>query len=594
MSKERVSKLRQAMAEAGVHGWIQPRADEFQGEYVPESAARLAWLTGFTGSAGMTVVLMEEAAVFSDGRYTLQLSEQIDGDVFEARHITDDPPAKWIEANLPNGAILAYDPWLLTEADVKRFRAAAVKAGGSLKAVERNLVDEIWTDRPPAPQAPIRPHVLEYSGVASAEKRQAIAEALSESALDAALLTQPDGLAWLLNVRGGDVDHTPLPLSFAILDGDGRVDWYVDPAKLSAETTAWLGNGVTTHAFEAFAPALDDLKDKRVGVAASAPAAVRDRLAAAGAEIVDADDPTALPKARKNATEIAGARAAHLRDAVAVCRFLHWLDTEAQDGEVSEILAADQLEAFRRELPLFRDLSFSTISGAGSNGAIVHYRVTTESNKRLEPGSLYLVDSGAQFDDGTTDITRTVAIGEPTDEMRRAYTLVLKGHLALGAARFPKGVSGAQLDTLARAPLWAAGLDFDHGTGHGVGSYLSVHEGPQRISKAGGAVALEPGMIVSNEPGYYKTGAFGIRIENLILVEPIEIAGGERETYGFETLTLAPYDRRLIDLDLLSRDEMEAVDNYHAAVFDALKGALAQDVADWLSTKTQPLLSSGQ
>lgn len=589
MTAARVAALRAELRKQGYDGWIQPRADEFLGEYVPPSAERLAWLTGFTGSAGITVVLMEKAAVFSDGRYTLQLQDQIDLEVFEPRHSIDEPARDWVAENLPAGAVLAYDPWLVTEDDADRFAKAAAKAGGRLEAAESNMVDAVWTDRPATPRAPIRPHALDYSGKSSAEKRQELAETLTEDGVDAALLTGPDGLAWLLNVRGGDVSHTPLPLSFGMLQADGQVDWFVDPAKLSDETRAWLGNGVTVHDRDAFAPALDGLKGKRVLVSGAAPAAVVQRLADAGAETVKGKDPTALPKACKNAAEISGAQAAHGRDAVAMCRFLHWLATEGQTGDVTEIQAADQLEAFRRELDLFQELSFTTISGAGPNGAIVHYRVTEETDRKLERGTLYLVDSGAQFLDGTTDITRTVAIGEPTAEMRRAYTLVLKGHLALGAARFPTGVTGAQLDTLARAPLWSAGLDFDHGTGHGVGSYLSVHEGPQRVSKAGGDAALAPGMILSNEPGYYKTGAYGIRIENLLLVREAEIPGGERESYDFETLTLAPYDRTLIDVELLTKNEHAQVDDYHQRVAREVGQGLSPVERSWLEAVTAPL-----
>ncbi|MGZ0189573.1 MAG: M24 family metallopeptidase [Alphaproteobacteria bacterium] len=589
MSKTRVTALRAALQQAGFDGWIQPRADEFQGEYVPPSAARLAWLTGFTGSAGSTVVLQHKAAVFSDGRYTLQLAEEIDGDVFDARHSINDPPSEWVTETLPKGARLAYDPWLLTEGDVKRFGEAAEKAGGELVPAAANLVDAIWTDRPAPPQAPILPHPLEFAGRSSAEKRQELAQALADDDIDAALLTQPDGIAWLLNVRGGDVENTPLPLSFAILHQDGRIDWFVDPMKLSTETRAWLGNGVETHPVAAFADMLDAFTNKRVLTPAVAPAAVSQRLQAVKAVIVKGQDPTALPKAQKNNTEIAGARTAHQRDAVAMAKFLHWLDTDGQSGNVTELQASDKLESFRRELDHFRDLSFPTISGAGPNGAIVHYRVTAETSRPLERDTLYLVDSGGQFLDGTTDITRTVSIGDPTDEMRRAYTLVLKGHLALSAARFPKGATGAQLDSLARAPLWAAGLDFDHGTGHGVGSYLSVHEGPQRISKAGDA-ALEVGMILSNEPGYYKAGAFGIRIENLLLVETTNIPDGERDMLGFETLTLAPYDRRLIDCAMLTAPELTAIDAYHQRVHEAVGPMLNESARKWLSAMTAPLL----
>ena len=588
MTKARITALRETLSADGYAGWIQPRADEFQGEYVPPSADRLAWLTGFTGSAGIAVVLQEKACVFSDGRYTLQLTQETDADIFETRHSIDAPANAWVADNLPDGAVLAYDPWLLTPGEVKKFEAAVKKAGGSLAISPRNLVDAIWADRPAPPTAPIAAHPLVYAGEASPDKRTRLAADLAAKDIDAALLTAPDGIAWLLNVRGGDVAHTPLPLSFAILGADAGVSWFIDAAKLDGEVREWVGNQVEILPFEQFPAALEAFEGKRVLVANAAPAAARQILEAHGATVQSGDDPTSLPKARKNASEIEGTRAAHHRDAIAVTRFLHWLDTEAQTGGVTELQASDKLEAFRRELANFRDLSFPTISGAGPNGAIVHYRVTPATDRTLESGSLYLVDSGAQFLDGTTDITRTIAIGKPTDEMRRAYTLVLKGHLALGRARFPKGATGAQLDTLARAPLWAAGLDFDHGTGHGVGSYLSVHEGPQRISKAGSA-ALEPGMILSNEPGYYKTGAFGIRIENLILTEPVDIFGGEREMHGFETLTFAPYDRRLIDLSLLTVEEIAQVNAYHAQVNDLIGHKLDAPVAKWLAAATGPL-----
>jgi Xaa-Pro aminopeptidase len=588
MTTARIKALREALAAEGYAGWIQPRADEFQGEYVPPSADRLAWLTGFTGSAGISVVLQKKAAVFSDGRYTLQLTQETDPDIFETHHSIEAPANEWVATNLAKGDVLAYDPWLLTPGEVKKFKEAVAKAGGSLAAAPQNLVDVVWADRPAPPQAPITPHPLEYAGEASTDKRTRLAADLAGKGLDAALLTAPDGVAWLLNVRGGDVDHTPLPLSFAILGADAGVSWFVDAAKLDGGVREWVGNQVDIQSFEQFPTALEAFKGKRLLVPRSAPAASSQILEANGAETISGDDPTSLPKARKNAAEIAGTRAAHLRDAVAIARFLYWLDREAQAGGVTELQASDQLEAYRRELEGFRDLSFPTISGAGPNGAIVHYRVTPESDRELEPGSLYLVDSGGQFVDGTTDITRTIAIGAPTDEMRRAYTLVLKGHLALSAAKFPKGATGAQLDNLARAPLWAAGLDFDHGTGHGVGSYLSVHEGPQRISKAGSAV-LEPGMILSNEPGYYKTDAFGIRIENLILTEPVDIFGGERASLGFETLTFAPYDRRLIDSGLLSNEEKSQVNAYHAQVKALVGPQLPTAVAKWLTAATLPL-----
>ena len=589
MTLAHVSRLRQALREAGFDGWIQPRADEFQGEYVPASAARLAWLTGFTGSAGVSIILKDKAAVFSDGRYSIQLKEQIDLNVFQPCHLVANPADDWVSKNLAPGEILAYDPWLLTEAEVKRFDAAAAKAGGTVAAAEQNLVDKIWLDRPPPPATPILPHPLEFSGVDAVKKQEEVANKIAESGATAALLTQPDSIAWILNVRGSDVEHTPLPLSFAVLGSNASIQWFVNPDKLDEKTRNWVGKNVKIEHINSFADSLKKYNDKSILVSESAPAAALAILRSNGANVIVGKDPVALPKAIKNKVEISGARAAHKRDAKAVIRFLHWLSTEGQSGEVTEIEASDRLESFRRGLDLFKDLSFPTISGAGANGAIIHYRASEAKEFKLQRNSLYLCDSGAQFLDGTTDITRTIAIGLPSEDMRRTYTLVLKGHLALSAARFPKGTTGTQLDTLARAPLWEAGLDFDHGTGHGVGSYLSVHEGPHRVSKAASNVALAPGMILSNEPGYYRAGSFGIRIENLLLVTEIDIPGSERESYGFETLTLAPYDRNLIDTSLLSQTELEAIDLYHARVCNELAEHLSDDEAGWLISATAPL-----
>jgi Xaa-Pro aminopeptidase len=589
MTLAHVSRLRQALREAGFDGWIQPRADEFQGEYVPASAARLAWLTGFTGSAGVSIILKDKAAVFSDGRYSIQLKEQIDLNVFQPCHLVTNPADDWVSKNLAPGEILAYDPWLLTEAEVKRFDEAAAKAGGSVAAAKQNLVDKIWLDRPPPPATPILPHPLEFSGVDAVKKQEEVASKIAESGATAALLTQPDSIAWILNVRGSDVEHTPLPLSFAVLGSDASIQWFVNPDKLDEQTRNWVGKNAKIEHINSFADSLKKYNDKSILVSESAPAAALEILRSNGANVIVGKDPVALPKAIKNKVEISGARAAHKRDAKAVIRFLHWLSTEGQSGEVTEIEASDRLESFRRGLDLFKDLSFPTISGAGENGAIIHYRASEAKEFKLQRNSLYLCDSGAQFLDGTTDITRTIAIGLPSEDMRRTYTLVLKGHLALSAARFPKGTTGTQLDTLARAPLWEAGLDFDHGTGHGVGSYLSVHEGPHRVSKAVSNVALAPGMILSNEPGYYRAGSFGIRIENLLLVTEIDIPGSEHESYGFETLTLAPYDRNLIDTSLLSQTELEAIDLYHARVRNELAEHLSDDEAGWLISATAPL-----
>src|SRR6185437_832662 len=521
-------------------GFIVPRADEHQGEYVPANAQRLAWLTGFTGSAGLAIVLADRAAIFVDGRYTLQVRGEVPAALFEYRHLTEQPAAEWIAATLGAGQALGYDPWLHTVGEVERYEAAAAKAGGSLVAVADNPVDAIWHDRPPSPLAPVVAHELRFAGKPAAEKRHEIAAAMIASGVDAAVLTAPDSIAWLLNIRGGDVPRTPLPLSFAILGSDASVELFVARCKLAAGLENHLGNEVAVQPPGQFGPALDRLgaAGKRVQVdPGSAAAWIFARLGAAGAPIRRAADPCQLPKARKNAVELAGTRTAHRRDGAALTRFLAWLAREAPSGRLGEIAAADRLAAIRGEGENFRDLSFDTISGAGANGAIVHYRASPQSEKRLAPGELYLLDSGAQYLDGTTDVTRTIAIGTPSEEARDRFTRVLKGHIALATCRFPAGTTGSQIDVLARHALWQAGLDFDHGTGHGVGSYLNVHEGPQRISKAPNAQALLPGMIVSNEPGYYKTGAYGIRIENLVIVTPCaEIAGAEREMLCFETL----------------------------------------------------------
>ncbi|HKS89570.1 MAG TPA: aminopeptidase P family protein [Stellaceae bacterium] len=590
----RLARLRDEFKAQHLDGFIVPRADEHQGEYVPPRGQRLAWLTGFTGSAGVAVVLRERAALFVDGRYTLQAATQVDADLFEIRHLIEEPPAEWLAGALAKGAVLGYDPWVHTPLDVERLRGAAARAGASLKAVA-NLVDRVWQGQPPAPLAPVQPHPDDFAGESAAAKRARLGHELAEGGAAAAVLTSPESIAWLLNIRGGDVQHTPLPLSFAILRRDGGVTLFIDRRKLTPGLDRHLGNQVAIEAPERLGPALDDLAAAGAPVQADPATAaswVFDRLEGKGAQIRRAPDPCLLPKACKNDVEVAGTRAAHRRDGAAVTRFLAWLATEAPKGKLCEIAASDRLEAFRREGEHFRDLSFPTISGAGANGAIVHYRATPESEKRLEPGTLYLLDSGAQYLDGTTDITRTVAIGAPSAEMRDRFTRVLKGHIALATARFPKGTTGAQLDALARYALWQKGLDYDHGTGHGVGSYLSVHEGPQRISKAPNAQPLLPGMIVSDEPGYYKTGAYGIRIENLIVVQPWAdgpAAADGRDMLCFETLTLAPIDRSLIDRDLLDADEAAWLDAYHARVRETIAPLVDRDAARWLAIATAPL-----
>ncbi len=591
-SRDRLARLRVELRRHGVDGCLVPRADAHQGEYVPASAQRLAWLTGFTGSAGLAVVLAERAALFTDGRYTLQAQDQVDAKLYALRHVTEQPATQWISDNLPKGAALGYDPWLHTPPELERYRAAAERAGGSLRALAANPIDAIWTDRPPPPLAPVVPHELRFAGKDAAAKRREIAAALAKDALDAAILTAPDSIAWLLNIRGADVPHTPLPLSFAVLHGDGKVELFIDRRKLAPQTAAHLGNEVTVAEPDELGPALDRLGNAKKRVLADPAMSadwVFDRLAAAGAKVHRAADPCQLPKACKNETELAGARAAHRRDGAALTRFLAWLAATAAGGALTEIAASDELEKFRRGGENFRDLSFPTISGAGSNGAIVHYQATKRTERRLEPGTLYLVDSGAQYLDGTTDVTRTVAIGTPAPEMRDRFTRVLKGHIALALCRFPKGTSGSQLDALARRALWEDGLDYDHGTGHGVGSYLGVHEGPQRISKLPSAQPLVPGMIVSNEPGYYKAGAYGIRIENLVVVTKLAGDGAEREMLGFETLTLAPIDRACVEPSLLDAREIAWLDTYHARVREEIAPLVDQATAAWLAAATQPL-----
>ncbi len=586
---ERLASLRAELKRRGVDGFLVPRTDEYQGEYVPESAQRLTWLTGFTGSAGLAIVLPETAAMFTDGRYTLQAVAEVDGALFQRRHITEQPPSAWIAAELKPGQTLAYDARLHTLGELERYRAAAEKASGKLAAFDGNAVDAVWTDRPAPPLAPVVAQPMEFAGESAESKRRRIAAAVVEAGADAAVLTSVDSIAWLLNIRGGDVPHTPLPLSFAVLHRDASVDLFIDARKLTPGLDAYLGAAVRIADQAGFGPFLEKLAadGKRVlADPASAAAWVFDRL---GKAVLRGTDPCQLPKACKNAVELQGTRDAHRRDGAALTRFLAWLARESAGGKLREIEVSDRLEAFRREGANFRDLSFPTISGAGANGAIVHYRASPATERVLERGSLYLVDSGAQYLDGTTDVTRTVAIGTPTAEMKDRFTRVLKGHIALALCHFPKGTSGSQLDALARASLWQAGLDYDHGTGHGVGAYLGVHEGPQRISKMPSAQALLPGMIVSNEPGYYKTDAYGIRIENLVVVEKLDGVGeAGREFYGFETITLAPIDRNAIDASLLSPDEIAWLDAYHARVRESLTPLVDAETKAWLATATMP------
>jgi Xaa-Pro aminopeptidase len=593
---ERVTLLRQELARTGIDGFLVPRADEHQGEYVAPRSDRLKWLTGFTGSAGMALVLADRAVIFVDGRYTLQVRYQTDGKMFDYESLFDNPPSKWLAANLPAGARLGFDPWLHTIAETKSLRAAVEKAGGELVALAPNPIDTIWNDQPDAPQGKVAIQPLGFAGELAKDKIARIADTVGGSGASHTVLTDPSSIAWLFNIRGSDVEHTPLPLAFAIVPADGRPSLFIDAAKLGIEEKAYLTQLAELHAPAALEPALRKLAQDGAAIGLDPQLAaerLRMTVEEAGGKVVDMADPARLPRACKNAAELDGARAAHKRDGVAMARFLSWLDAQKPDT-LDEISVAMHLEACRArsgeevQMPL-RDISFDTISGAGPNGAIMHYRVTTGTNRKLAPGELYLVDSGAQYQDGTTDITRTVAIGTPSDQMRRHYTLVLKGLVAVSTLRFPVGTRGMDVDPFARRALWQAGLDFAHGTGHGVGSFLSVHEGPQRIARTGTQTLL-PGMILSNEPGYYRPGEYGIRLENLIVVEEAApIDGGDIPMHGFETLTLAPFDRRLIDTTLLDRSEIEWIDAYHARVAGELADLVEDEVRRWLQEATAPL-----
>jgi len=587
-----VPLIRKAMAAHGLDGFLVPHEDEHQNEYLPAANDRLAWATGFTGSAGAAVILKDRAAVFVDGRYALQVRDQVDGATFEIRDLIEGGVPAYLETALGKGQTVGYDPRLHSPEALDRLRAAATKAGAALKAVDDNPLDAAWgAERPAQPKAPVSPHALEYAGEASSAKRARVGASLADVGAEASVITSPASIAWLFNIRGGDVIRSPLPLSQAILNKDGTARLFLDPDKVSTDLPAWLGNQVTLEDPDALAGALADLKGLPVLLdPAQSSAWYFEALKEAGAQVVRGADPCALPRACKNAIEIEGTKRAHVRDGAALSRFLHWVATEAETTLPDEVEIVTKLEGFREATGALKDLSFDTIAGAASNGAIVHYRPILRLNKRVEKGSLLLVDSGAQYLDGTTDVTRTVAIGEPSAEMRERFTLVLKGHLALARVRFPAGTTGSALDILARAALWAKGLDFDHGTGHGVGSYLGVHEGPARIAKMPNMVALKPGMILSNEPGYYKEGAYGIRIENLqVVTEPAMIEGGERPMLGFVTLTMAPMDRRLVDKALLTVEETLQFNAYQAEVLAKVGPLVPADVRAWMVEACAPI-----
>lgn len=584
----RLTALRSHLTEQGIDGFLVPRADAHQGEYVAACDARLAWLTGFTGSAGFAAVLPDEAGVFVDGRYRVQVKAQV-ADVFTPVDWPEMSLEEWLIEALPGGGTIGFDPWLHTSAEIARLESALGVHQITLRPVD-NAVDAIWSDRPERPRGAAAAYPEAMAGVSSAFKRALIADFLHTKGQTAAVLTLPDSINWLLNIRGADLTHLPVVQAFAIMRVDGTVSVFSDPAKFNGLD---LGDGVDVQDWTAFEGALETLKGPVRVDPATAPNAVRRILEAADIEISKGADPCLLPKARKSSAEIKGTKAAHLRDGVAMARFLHWFDETAPSGSLTEIDVATRLEGFRADTGALKDISFDSIAGAGANGAIVHYRVTEDTNAPVLGGQLFLIDSGGQYEDGTTDITRTLPVGEPGAEERACFTLVLQGMIAVHRARFPKGVAGAHLDALARAPLWATGRDYDHGTGHGVGVYLSVHEGPQGLSRRS-LVPFEPGMILSNEPGYYREGAFGIRIENLIhVVEAPEGADTHRKMLGFETLTFAPIDRRLIVVEMLSPTEREWLNAYHAEVVDKIAPLLdAQgygDTAVWLRTACAPI-----
>ena len=594
--KERVARLREWLAAHDLTGFIVPRADEHQGEYVAARSERLKWLTGFSGSAGVAIVLENRAYIFVDGRYTLQVRDQVDLDIFSIESLIENPPPAWLEDNVGKGARIGFDPWLHTISDVKALTAAAQKAGATLAPLDKNPIDAIWPDQPKPPLAPVEIHPINFAGELAKDKLARLAAAIAKQGATHAVLTDPSSIAWAFNIRGGDVPHTPLALGFAVLAADGSHLLFIDKRKLPIVAEAYLTQLADLRAPGSLEAEIAALAGNGAKIALDPQLAAEQLkmlVEASGGTVVLASDPARLPRATKNRAEVEGSRAAHRRDGAAVAKLLCWLDAQAPNSH-DEITVVTKLEEVRRvtgeetQMPL-KDVSFSTIAGAGSNGAIMHYRVSRETNRPLRDGELFLLDSGAQYQDGTTDITRTVPIGMPTDEMRERYTLVLKGMIGISMLHFPPGVRGCDLDAVARIALWKHGLDYAHGTGHGVGSYLAVHEGPQRLSKTGTEKLLE-GMMLSNEPGYYKEGHYGIRLENLIIVTPATaIPGGDIAMHAFETLTLAPFDKRLLRTDLLSRDELQWLDEYHARVLAEIGPMVGGEVLAWLEKATAPL-----
>ena len=600
----RLAALQAHLATRNLHGFFVPLTDEHMSEYVGGYARRLEWLTGFRGSAGCAALAGNRAAVFVDGRYTLQVRSEVDDAQFEICQVPAEPLIGWLADAASAGARIGYDPWLATRPWVQATNAALAASGAELVAVVSNPIDAVWPDRPQPSVAPAIVHQSEFAGQTSAEKRAELAAELQRRSADMAVVAALDSVAWLFNIRGADVPRTPVVRAFALVNADATATLFVDPVKISPDVAQHLGADVAVQPYTEFAAALASLSGRTVMAdPGTCVAAIFSALEAAGAAIIEARDPTIALKAAKTAVELDGTRAAHIRDGLAVSRFLYWFEGAAAAGDLDELKAQARLEAFRRESNLLRDLSFDSISAFAGNGASPHYHSTPDSNLPITGNSLYLIDSGGQYPDGTTDITRTIAVGMPSAEMRDRFTRVLKGHIALATARFPKGTRGGQLDILARQFLWSAGLDYAHGTGHGVGSYLSVHEGPQRIAAAIGAPGIDeplvPGMILSNEPGFYKSGPdgkgeYGIRIENLVVVVENPLPGDEQPMHAFETVTLAPIDQRLIEVGLLTAPEIAWLDSYHARVRETHESQLSGSERDWLMAATAPLKAAIQ
>jgi Xaa-Pro aminopeptidase len=589
-TKLRLQQMRKALTAKNIDGLFVPRTDEFQGEYVPASSERLQWLTGFTGSWGSALIGKKTAALIIDGRYTIQATTEAPG--FEYLSPENAALTAFLKASFKAKSTLAYDPWVTSITEAKRLRQLVEAVGLKLQACSSNLVDDVWEDRPDPPQAAIYLHPLHLAGETAASKLSKIASDLKQQNCGVAVLTDPHSVAWALNIRGSDIDHTPLALLRAIVLGTGKVTIFANKSRFHNDVIQSFGKHVNFAKPTRLIPFLKEYAKKQRAVLldpSNCPEAIRVILENAKASITMAQDPCVMPRARKNAAEQKGARSAQLRDGAALSNFLHWISKTAISGSLTERTAQNKLYEFRAATGKLKDLSFGSISASGPNAALPHYHVVSKHGRTLRNGEIYLIDSGGQYQDGTTDVTRTIIIGQPTAAMKRHNTLVLKGMIAVSSARFPAGTTGAQIDALARAALWQEGFDFDHGTGHGVGSYLSVHEGPARISKAG-HIALEPGMILSNEPGYYLKGKYGIRIENLLLVnKPVKPKGGDRAMLSFETLTFAPIDKNLIEESLMTRAEIQWLDAYHSEVWRKLKAKVSNDTCPWLEATCSPL-----